>query len=179
VNPRLNLGVALFQLDRSNTRSNDPNNPGLFIPSGSSRTRGVELSATGKVTDKWSVIGGYAFQDAVFTSTTTAAAEGNKVALVPEHTVSLWNKYDFDSTWAAAIGAIYQSDQFASADNTVRLPGYTRFDAAVFYNITPDYRLQVNVENIFDQEYTATAHNNNNISPGQPLTVRAALVANF
>jgi catecholate siderophore receptor len=179
VNPALNLAVALYQLNRDNTSANDPNNPGLLIPTGSSRTRGVELSATGKITDKWQVTGGYAYQDAVFTSTTASAASGAKVALVPEHMVALWNKYDFDSKWAAAIGAIYQSSQYAAVDNTVRLPGYTRFDAAVFYNITPDYRLQVNVENLFDQEYSETAHNNNNISPGSPLTVRAALVANF
>jgi catecholate siderophore receptor len=179
VNPALNLAVALYQLDRENTSANDPLNPGFLVPTGSSRTRGVELTATGKVTDKWSVIGGYAYQNAEFTSTTAAATAGAKVALVPEHMVSLWNKYEFDSKWAAAIGAIYQSSQFAGVDNTVRLPGYTRFDAAVFYNITPDYRLQVNVENILDRKYYETAHSNNNISPGQPITVRAALVANF
>lgn len=179
INPRLNFTAAIYQLDRENTRATDPNNPALFVPTGSSRTRGIELAATGHVTDKWQVIGGYSLQDAVITSRTSTAAPGKKVALVPRNMASLWNKYDFTQQWAAAIGVINQSRQFASVDNTVRLKGYTRFDGAVYYNITPDYRVQLNVENLFDKKYIATADGNNNISPGSTQTFKVSLLANF
>ena len=39
---------------------------------------------------------------------------------------------------------------FASTDNTVTLPAFTRVDAAVFFTITPRLRAQMNVENLFD-----------------------------
>ena len=66
---------------------------------------------------------------------------------------------------------IYFSDSFASSDDTVRLPGFVRFDAAVYAKIDEMWRVQLNVENIFNKGYWATADGNNNISPGQPRTV--------
>ena len=179
VNTRLNLTAAIYQLDRTNTRATDPNDSTKFVLTGASRTRGFEFGATGNVTDKWQIIGGYAFQDALITKQTTAARSGARVALVPKNMGTLWNKYDFDNKWAGAIGAIYQSDQFASVDETVKLKGFTRFDGAAYYKINSDYRLQLNAENLLGREYILTAHNNNNIQPGSPRAVKLSLVAKF
>lgn len=179
ITPALNVSAAIYQLDRKNTRATDPNNPANFVLTGASRTRGFELGSTGHMNDKWQVIGGYAYQDAEIVSATTNAVAGAKVALVPKHVVSVWNKYDFTPQWGAALGTIYQSKQYASVDNTVRLPGFTRFDGALYYNITPKYRLQANVENLFDREYIATADGNNNIQPGSPQAFRVSLTYNF
>jgi catecholate siderophore receptor len=179
INPSLNVTAAIFQLDRTNTRATDPNNPTNFILTGESRTRGVELGATGHIDDQWQITGGYAYQDAVITSATTDARKGAKVGLVPPHMLSLWNKYDVTKEWAAALGIIKQSRQFATVDQSVKLKGYTRFDAAVFYTIKPEYRIQLNVENLFNKQYSQTAHNNNNIQPGSPQAFRVSLVANF
>ena len=41
------------------------------------------------------------------------------------------------------------------------------------------WRMQLNVENIFDTGYWASADGNNNISPGQPRTFRLTAIANF
>lgn len=179
VNPRLNLSAAVYQLDRTNTRASDPNNSGFFVLTGSSRTKGVEVAATGKITDKWQIIGGYANQDAVITSTTSTAAAGKKVGLVPRDTFSLWNKYDFTNKWAVAIGGVNQSAQYASVDNGVKLKGFTRFDGAAYYKINPSYRVQLNIENIFDRQYIQTAHNNNNIQPGSIRAFKLSVVTDF
>ena len=179
VNPRLNLSAAVYQLDRTNTRASDPNNAGFFVLTGSSRTKGVEVAATGKITDKWQIIGGYANQDAVITSTTSTAAAGKKVGLVPRDTFSLWNKYDFTNKWAVAIGGVNQSAQYASVDNGVKLKGFTRFDGAAYYKINPSYRVQLNIENIFDRQYIQTAHNNNNIQPGSIRAFKLSVVTDF
>jgi catecholate siderophore receptor len=40
-------------------------------------------------------------------------------------------------------------------------------------------QVQLNVENLFDEEYYPNAHNNNNISPGAPLGVRVGVTASF
>lgn len=179
ITPKLNVAAAIYNLNRTNTSANDPGNSGLLVSTGASRTRGLELSATGKITNKWQVVAAYALQDAVITKTTTAAASGKKVGLIPRNMASLWNKYDFTQEWAAAIGTIYQSDQYASVDNSITLKGFTRFDGAVYYNINPSYRLQVNAENLFGRRYIQTAHNNNNIQPGSPRAVKVSLIANF
>ena len=59
------------------------------------------------------------------------------------------------------------------------LPDFTRVDAAVFYSLNDRFRIQLNVENLFDEEYYPNAHNNNNITPGSPLAVRAGVTATF
>lgn len=179
VTKRLNLASAIYQLNRKNTRANDPNNPGFFVATGGSRTNGFEFSATGKITDKWQMIASYAFQDAIITSTTSTAQKGQIVALVPRNTSGLWNKYDFTPKLAAGLGIINQSSQFAAVDNAVKLKGFTRFDAAAYYKLNPSYRLQLNVENIFNRGYIQTADNDNNIQPGSTRAFKASLVADF
>ncbi len=179
VNPSLNFTAALYQLNRTNSPVSDPNNAGFFLMTGKSRTNGLELSANGKITNKWQMIAGYSYQEAEILSSTSSATAGKRVALVPKNRLSLWNKYDFGNSFGAAIGVINQSSQFAGADNTVRLKGFTRFDGALYYKITPKHRLQINVENIFDHGYILTAHNNNNIQPGSTRAFKAALISEF
>ena len=106
-------------------------------------------------------------------------SKGEKVALVPSNTASLWNKYDFTPKFAAGLGIISQSSQFAGSDNTVKLKGFTRFDAAVYYKIDPSHRVQLNVENLFDRGYILTGYNNNNIQPGSTRAFKVSLISDF
>ena len=45
--------------------------------------------------------------------------------------------------------------------------------------LTPQLRVQVNVENLFDKAYFINADSNTNISPGFPRAVRVGLTATF
>lgn len=179
VTPRLNLSAALYQLDRDNTKATDPNDANAFVATGSSRTKGIELSVNGRITNKWQMIAGYAFQNAEITSKTDSAAKGAKVSLVPKNRFTLWNKYDLTEKFSAGLGVVSQSSQFAAADNTVRIKGFTRFDGALYYSINKSNRLQLNVENIFDRNYIQTAYNNNNIMPGSTRAYKLSLITNF
>ena len=69
-------------------------------------------------------------------------------------------------------GVIYFSDSLASSDDTVKLPGFVRFDAGIYANIDKNWRAQLTSENIFNKGYWASADGNNNISPGQGRTIR-------
>jgi catecholate siderophore receptor len=175
----LSFTSALYRLNRTNTRSIDPNNPAVLLQTGSQRTNGFEVGLSGSVTRDWSVAGGYAYQDAFITSATAAAAAGRQVGQVPHHTFSLWNKYQINRRLGAGLGVISRSDSFVAVDNTVVLPGYTRADAAVYYSFGERWRLQGNVENLFDSDYFANAHSNTNISPGSPRALRVGLTARF
>ena len=57
--------------------------------------------------------------------------------------------------------------------------GDTRVDAAVFYDVNEDFRLQLNIENLLDEEYFPDAHSNNNISTGKPLNARLSATYRF
>ena len=175
----LSLTSALYRLNRTNTRSIDPNNPAAIIQTGSQRTNGFEVGLNGSVTRSWSVAGGYSFQDAFITSATAAAAAGKLVGQTPHHTLSVWNKYQINRRLGAGLGVISRSDMFVAVDNTVVVPGYTRADAAVFYSFNERWRLQGNVENLFDRTYFTNADSNTNISPGSPRALRVGLTAKF
>jgi catecholate siderophore receptor len=177
--PDLALTTALYRLDRTNTRATDPNDPTRVVQTGSQRTKGYEFGINGTITRAWKIAGGYAHQDALVTSATTAARAGAQVAQVPRHTFSLWNNYQLLPRVGAGLGIIHRTDMFAAIDDTVVLPGYTRADAAAFFTLSDRTRLQVNVENLFDRIYFVNADSNTNISPGSPRTVRVALSAGF
>jgi catecholate siderophore receptor len=175
----LSFTTAVYRLDRTNTTAPDPADPSRIVQTGSQRTKGFELGATGSVTRAWQVAAGYANQDAYVTSRTTAASPGAKAPLVPRNTISLWNRYQFVPAWGLGLGVIYQDRMFAAIDDAVTLPGFTRVDLAAFFTIRRDLRAQVNLENVFDRKYFVTSNSNNNISPGSPRAVRASITAGF
>ena len=177
--PALSLTAAIYRLDRTNTRSTDPNDPTRIIQTGSQRTGGFELGVNGQVTSAWKLAGGYTYQDAFVTSATVTARAGAQVGQVPHHTFSLWNQYEFHSRFSAALGVVHRSKMFAAIDNTVTLPGYTRADLAAYVTLKTGLRLQANLENLFDARYFINADSNTNISPGSPRALRMGLSATF
>jgi catecholate siderophore receptor len=178
--PVLSLTTAVYQLDRGNVAVPDPGDPTRSILVDAQRTRGVEIGLSGNVTRSWSLIGGYAFQDGEITQSISATAPaGAELAQLPKHSFSLWNKYDITPRWGVGLGIIHRSDMFASTDNLVTLPGYTRFDGGLFLNVTPNLRAQLNVENLFDEDYHLSAHSNTNITPGSPRALRVTLSTRF
>ena len=169
------LTFATYRLDRTNTRSTDPNDPTRIIQTGSTRTNGLELGVNGNVTKRWMVAGGYSHQDAFISHATASALAGAQVGQVPHHIFSLWNNYSLTKKLSAGLGLLNRTDMWAAVDNTVKLPGYTRVDGALFYTFNECVRLQVNAENLANLTYWSNADSNTNISPGYPRSIKAAL----
>jgi catecholate siderophore receptor len=162
------LTASVFQLDRSNTRAADPANPALTVLTGASRVRGAELSVAGEIAERLHVNLGYTYLDGEITSDSNFAAAGTRLQQLPEHHFAAWARYDITANFGLGGGVIAQSDQFASFSNNVTLPGYARVDLAAFYNPTERLSFQLNVENVFDETYYASAHGDNNIQPARP-----------
>ncbi|MBS0664071.1 MAG: TonB-dependent siderophore receptor [Verrucomicrobia bacterium] len=175
----LSVTVAVYQLDRTNTRATDPADPTRILQTGRTRTSGTELGITGRLTGAWSLSGGYAYQDAIIRSATTAAPAGARVAQVPRHNFSLWNRYDLRPRLGFGLGVVSRSDMYAAIDNTVVLPGYARLDAAAYLPLGARCDLQVNIENLGGIRYYANADSNTNLSPGAPRSVRVLLRTRF
>ncbi len=176
----LSASLALYRLNRSNVAVVDPLDPSLSILVDGQRSEGIEFSLAGRLSERWQLIGGYAWQDGRITHTQSAnAQQGAALAQTPRHSFSLWNRYDFSPRWGVGLGLVARSSVYASTDNKVTLPGYARLDAAIYYTISEDLRLQANIENLLDRRYWANAHNNNNISPGSPRALRIGLDLRF
>lgn len=178
--PDLAFTAAIYRLDRSNVVIPDPADPTKSLLVDGQRATGVELGATGRITKQWSVAGGYAYQDGrILTTQSATIITGARLAQLPRHTLSLWNRYDLNGRLGLGLGAIYRDEIYASIDNTVKLPSFVRFDAAIFYRFTDRLRAQLNVENLLDRDYYASAHSNNNITPGSPRALRVSVTTAF
>ncbi|MBS0219267.1 MAG: TonB-dependent siderophore receptor [Proteobacteria bacterium] len=180
IKPRLQFTAAFYDLDRTNQRLPDPSNPGFFILSGATNTKGFEAGISGYITDKWEVMAGYAYTDAKIVGATSATiVPGNRIGLVPYNTFSLWNRYQITPNVGAGLGIIHYDDSFAASDDRVLLSGFTRFDAAVYFRLNDNWRAQLTVENLFNTQYIATADGNNNITPGSPQVFRFSISPKF
>ena len=170
--------AALFRLDRDNTRANDPLN-GTVVLTGSTRTKGFEAQLSGRITPQWQASLGYAHQTGEIRTTTTAAPAGRKLAQLPRDQITAWTRYDVTPAIGFGMGVIHQAKQFATISNAVVLPAFTRVDAAAFWDMSERITLQLNVENLFDRGYYPSAHTDNNIAPGEPISARVGVRVKF
>jgi len=181
----ITLTAAAFRLDRADVKSKDPNDPTKLVLSGLQRTDGLEVGVQGQVTERWQTYGGFALLDASVvkatggSATSAAVPAGTKVPLVPRTAASWWNKVDLTERWSLGLGVVYQAETFASTTNAVRLPSFTRADAAVFVKVGAKGRLALNVENLLDKRYTPTAGNDFNISVGTPRRAQLTYSTRF
>jgi catecholate siderophore receptor len=170
--------AAIYRLDRTNSRAAGPV-PGTIVLTGAQRSRGLELGLERHISHRWRVSAGYAWQKAEIRRDTAAAPAGREVPLVPRHQFSFWNRYDFTPRFGAGLGIVAASGSYAGLGNAVRLPSFVRADAAFYVQLAEGIQAQVNVENLFGEDYFPTAHSDNNIAPGAPRTARATLRFQF
>lgn len=174
INPLLSLTAAVYRLDRKNVAIADPADTSKLILVDGQYSEGVEFGLSGKVTEAWSLMGGYAYQRGE-----NLQPRRSDLQQLPEQTASLWNRYDFSPMWGAGVGVIHRDAMFAAADNAVTLPAFTRVDAAVYFTLSPQLQMQLNIENLLDKAYYASAHNNHNITPGAPRSAYLGVTLKF
>lgn len=181
--PDLAFTAAAYQLDRTNVLSSitvSPNAPDQTILTKGQSTEGVEVGLAGQLVANWSVMGGYAYQTGEISNDILGVAQkGASVAELPRHSFSMWSRYDITPSIGVALGVIHRGSMYSSLTNRVVLPDFTRVDAALFAQFSKRFRGQLNIENLFDAKYYASAQNDYNITPGSPIAVRASLIAGF
>ncbi len=165
----LQASIAVYRLDRGNVAIADPDDPTEMLLVDGQRGKGVELGLAGRITESWQIMGGYAWQDGEISTTQSASiVAGNRLAQLPRNSASLWNRWDIRRDFGVGLGIVHRGAIYANVDNKVELPAFTRFDAAVYWTLNPSVQLQLNIENLADKRYFASAHSNNNLSPGAP-----------
>ncbi|HGU9765380.1 TPA: TonB-dependent receptor [Acinetobacter baumannii] len=181
VNDQLNVTLALFEMSQTNIQNKDPNDSkGLTaILAGEQKTKGVELSLTGQLTDQLSVLAGYSYMDGKIEKSTIGFT-GNHSALTPNNTANLWLKYQINDHWYAAVGGRGESSRFSAPDNKNVLPGYAVVNAALGYQ-SERYDVNLNLNNLFDRDYFVSGHSGANDSNmmGDPLNAQVALRYRF
>ena len=178
IRERLAFTAALYELERENTRA-PSGQAGVIVLTGESRARGLELSLSGALTERWSAVAAYTLQEAEITAGTVAAPSGREIAQTPTNLFSFWSRYDFTRRFGAGLGLTRQGDSFAAISNRTLLPSFTRLDAALYLALTDRIEAQVNIENLTNTDYFPTAHTDDNITTGAPINARLSLRARF
>lgn len=157
---RLSLTTALFQTEKTNARVSD--GLGGTINAGDQRVRGFEFGAAGNITSKWSASAGYSYLDAITVNAgaASASASGLPMVMAPKHNFTLWTTYRVTPKFTIGGGATVSTLTYASVTSTVRkwTPGYAKFDAMMSYKINKSMDIQLNIQNLFDKKYFATAY---------------------
>ncbi|KHK49811.1 TonB-dependent receptor [Ralstonia sp. A12] len=157
----LMLSAAVYQINQTNVVTPAPRNldpTGLSsVQTGEVRSRGIELNAVGNVTHELSVIASYIYQDVKNVKANDASLNHWPVDIPrPRQMASLWADWTWHTGALAGFGIgggiRYQSASAGAPDNSLTVPSYTLYDAALHYG-TRDWRFSLNVMNLFDRRY--------------------------
>ncbi|VVP74135.1 TonB-dependent receptor [Pseudomonas fluorescens] len=153
LNDRLSLTADIFRTEKENARVQVDTTS--YENAGKTRVQGVELSASGKISDKWQVFAGYAFMDSeqVDGGPMGKANDGNELPNTPKNSASLWTTYQVTPKLTIGGGAFYVDDVYGSVANTTMVDSYVRYDAMAAYKLTKNVDLQLNVQNLTNETY--------------------------
>lgn len=175
INNGPSVTAAAFRIEQSSPQVADADPSTLDVID--SEITGFELQVQGQFSDRWFVSAGYSYLDGEIVERT--GPTGRRPQELPENMFSLWNTYQLTDAFGIGLGVTYQDESFINASNTAVLPSYTRVDAAAFYDISDDLRVQLNIENLTDELYFPNAHATHQASVGAPLNARISIRGRF
>lgn len=146
----LDLTAAVFQITQDNSRSQNSDN--TYTANGTIRVRGERLGASGKLTRRWQIYGGYTHLDGRIVKAIAVGTQGMIPSNTPADTATLWTTYTVTEHWEVGGGGLYLSQRYLNNTDQVRVPGYVRWDATLAYH-QPRYDLRLNLFNLFDARY--------------------------
>ncbi|MEP4052439.1 MAG: TonB-dependent siderophore receptor [Litorimonas sp.] len=167
----LSFTAAVFEIEQESPVISDTNAETFDIIE--TTINGFEAQLQGQITKDWFISAGYSYLDGEQSDGTLRPRE------LPENTFSLWNSYQVTDAFGLGLGLSYQDESFVNNSNSATLPSYTLFDAAAYYDVSDDLRLQVNIENLTDTLYFPNSHSTHQVTVGAPLNARFTISGNF
>ena len=183
---RVTGNIALFDINKRNVLVANSEGPvTIYSAAGEVRSRGLELDLSGQLSDRWSMIGSYAYTDAEVTE--DPDYKGKKLQNVARNSGSLSAVYDFGRVIGGdqlrvGAGARYVGERAGNAANDFDLPGYTVADAFATYDTQLDgqkVKFQLNVKNLFDRTYYTSAASRFFVSMGDSRQVTLSSTLEF
>ena len=183
---RVTGNIALFDIKKRNVLVANSEGPTtIYSAAGEVRSRGLEMDLSGQLSDRWSMIGSYAYTDAEVTE--DPDYKGKHLQNVAKNSGSLSAVYDFGSMIGGdqlrvGAGARYVGERAGNAVNDFDLPGYTVADAFATYDTQVDgqkVKFQLNVKNLFDRTYYTSAASRFFVSMGDSRQVSLSSTLEF
>ena len=174
------LTAALFRIDKGNQYSNNVNPIPTIVQDGREVHQGVELTATGKITDALTIIGGFSDFNASVQQTSNPALVGKEPVGVSEVMAKMYAEYAVPYLEGLTLtGGVYVTGPFyGNNTNTNKLPSVATGDLGFRYVTNriaaQPVILRFDVVNIADASYWQTPN-----FVGNPRTVAFSLSTRF
>ena len=134
---------------------------------------GLELEVKGEINNRMNVVFGYSSLDG-------RTSKGGEPREIPDSTLSLFATYEVSDNFSWALGYIQQGESNIANDNPdLVLPKFTRVDLGAYYQMTSDFSIQINIENLMDELYFPHSHSTHQVSVGEPLNIRVSARKTF
>ena len=142
-----------------------------------SEVEGFEAQYLGRISNSWTVSAGYTY----LTGENATDTVGNdRPGELPKSSFSIWNSYQLTEKLGLGLGAIYQDESTpVGGDRFGTVPDFIRVDAAAYYQISENLRLQVNIENLLDEEYYPHAYDDHQFTVGAPINATVSISGTF
>ena len=171
ISPRLNLTLSYFNSEQ--TRAERDNDTGENSEVRGLTVDGLEVQLKGQLTDRLDVMVGYSSLDGETSS-------GGEPREIPDHTFSLYAKYQVSDKYGLAFGITRQGESKIKDNNPdIVLPKFTRVDLGFYYRLSNGLQLQANIENLNDELYFPHSHSTHQASVGEPFNARISIRKEF
>ncbi len=185
---RMLAGVALFYSQKYNERNTDPDTAAQQeLLSGKRHAAGMEFNLAGRITPAWEMFWNHTWipsaridrsNVALNASGTGAQVQGDRPALTPRHSGSVWTTYRVLPQLRLGLGANYRSSQNPEGQRTLRTKPFVTFDAMAEYSFTEATTLKLSVTNLSNKLYADGLYRGF-YQPGPPRRVELTLKALF
>lgn len=167
---RLQLTGALFQNDRTNTRvpSGNPDEPEQVLD-GESRVKGIEVGATGQLTQDLSVYFTYAYLDSEILQSISDDEEeagdedpekGHALPATPLNSGNIWVTYALPRGFELGYGVQYIGEWYQTASGPDKIDDAWLQNALVGYRVNRHFHIRANVNNLADETYYTRVRGN-------------------
>ena len=181
---KLLLAAAVFQTNKDVYQTVD----NVLEASGEQESKGMELSATGQLTDTISITASYTHQNAKVTeaadrtnrSGEVTNATGNGLSSAPKDSAAVWLSYQGEKL-GLGLGAEYNSGNEYWRQNRVYFTTgeVTLVNAMASYAFTENLSAQLNISNLTDERYATDYSAKGHFLPGNPRNIKATVKYDF
>lgn len=170
------LGLTYFDMQKQHLLTEGISDS--YVDSGRVQSHGLEFELQHQLTEQLRINANYTFTDASVVES-EVEEKGARLKNIPKHTANLTADYQFNLAGHAS-GLIANLNYYGKRsanyiDNGTSLPDFTVVNVGGYLQLHPDVRAQLNIENLFDQDYYVSSYTNNWVQPGEPLKATLSL----
>lgn len=179
-NPSRTAGatIALYDIAKRNAVTADPANPGFSVATGEVSSRGMDADFSGQLSRAWRANASFSYIDASVVKDNTLES-GGRLLNIPRLNAGVLLLYEGMAAgrrYGIGTGVTYSGKRLGEARTqrqadsgraAFELPGYTVARLVAHLQLSPQTRLSLDIDNLFDRTYYTSAFQSTWVSPGQ------------